>query len=320
MHYGGIYMILRTSSSKDINNPNLDDIREVLKDYEQHNNILTQASLWTPSITLVIDYDDNYGFYILELNGFKAHLGKWQDKSLLVVHDMGGDPFLVPLCCHMEKQQAEEILWSFIQHDGKILDYSEWYDIYEEQDEAFIDNKLFGYCGFGELLKIANGKVRAFVDPFFGELEYDEYEGYKTFVVVKIQGKDTKVDLVISNRYGRIENAHNEAFEALMKNWDNIIQVVFQSIIEYQDTHWYDTDHMQSFPKFETMDDVVRHTEIFNITLMLHPEHFGQFRGLEGRFAVLLFGADWVNDDYRILSVALINEKVVEVTDQNLTD
>lgn len=38
------------------------------------------------------------------------------------------------------------------------------------------------------------------------------------------------------------------------------------------------------------------------------------------RYVVLLFHAEWVNDDDRILSIALINEKIDEITDQNLTD
>ena len=37
------------------------------------------------------------------------------------------------------------------------------------------------------------------------------------------------------------------------------------------------------------------------------------------RYVVLLFETHWVNDDYRILSVALANEKVVYVTDENIT-
>ncbi|WP_167397277.1 hypothetical protein [Lysinibacillus mangiferihumi] len=38
----------------------------------------------------------------------------------------------------------------------------------------------------------------------------------------------------------------------------------------------------------------------------------------EEGYVVLLFEAKWVNDDYRILSVALANEKVI-YADENIT-
>ena len=157
--------------------------------------------------------------------------------------------------------------------------------------------------------------------PLFGQLEYDDYEGYKTNIIVKVRGEEIKIELIISEYLfgdGGIEEAHCEAYIALMENWDNIMQDVFQNIIEYQNDEWDSTDYSASFPLFESIDDVVKNTKITGITLNLHPEEYGMFRGQEGRFVVLLFNAEWVNDDYRILSVALINEKVVEVTDQNI--
>ncbi|MEW4413436.1 hypothetical protein [Clostridium sp. AN503] len=78
---------------------------------------------------------------------------------------------------------------------------------------------------------------------------------------------------------------------------------------------WGDTDHTNSFLKFETAQDVLDNTELYGIQIETQsPDN------QDDRYVVLLFNAEWVNDDYRILSVALVNEKVDEVTDQNLTD
>ncbi len=151
--------------------------------------------------------------------------------------------------------------------------------------------------------------------PLFGKLEYDDYEGYITKTVVMFSGKETEVELIISETLGDggIETQHSEAYEALIVNWTKIVSDVLQAIIEYQNEEWDSTDHTQSFPKFKMVDDVLENVELTRITLEAKPP---EYRKQEGRYIVLLFNAEWVNDDYGLLSVALINEKVVEVSDQ----
>ena len=159
------------------------------------------------------------------------------------------------------------------------------------------------------------------VPPIFGKLKYDDdYRAYKTKTTLKVLDKEVKVDLIISELFGvgGIEEAHCEAYNAFMENVNKIMQDVFQGIIKYQNNEWDSTDHSASFPMFKTIDDVIKNTKIISITLKIHPEKYGSFRGQRGRFIVLIFNAKWVNDDYGLLSVALINEKVVEVTDQNI--
>lgn len=153
--------------------------------------------------------------------------------------------------------------------------------------------------------------------PLFGELEYDDYEGYKTKTVVMFSGKETEIELIISETLGTggIEKEHCQAYEALIANWDKIVSDVLQSIIEYQNDEWDSTDYTQSFPKFKTVDDVLENVELTRITLEARPP---EYRKQEGRYIILLFNAEWVNDDYRLLSVALINENVVEVSDQDI--
>jgi hypothetical protein len=130
-------------------------------------------------------------------------------------------------------------------------------------------------------------------------------------------GKETEVELIISETLGNggIEKEHCEAYEALLANWDKIVPDVLQAIIKYQNDEWDSTDYTQSFPKFKTVNDVLENIELTSITInSLTPE----YREQEGRYVILIFGAEWVNDDYHLLSVALINEKVVEVTDQDI--
>jgi len=116
--------------------------------------------------------------------------------------------------------------------------------------------------------------------PLFGELTYDEerdmYEGKTT---VKLQSKETELDFRIDcfSDTGEIEETHCETYNALMENWDNILSDVYKNIIQYQNERWGDNDHTASFPKFNTLEDVIDNTELFEITIGIHPEEFGQF-------------------------------------------
>lgn len=153
--------------------------------------------------------------------------------------------------------------------------------------------------------------------PLFGELEYDDYVGYQTKTVVMFSGNEIEIDLVISETLGNggIEKAHCEAYEALTLNWDKMVPKVLQAVMEYQNEEWDSTDYTQSFPKFQTVDDVLANIELTRITLEVRPP---MYREIEGRYIVLLFHAEWVNNDYRLLSVAMVNEEVTEVSDQDL--
>ncbi|GEM_PF-3609746 len=153
--------------------------------------------------------------------------------------------------------------------------------------------------------------------PLFGPLEYDDYLGYTTSTTVLFSGKKTEVELIISETLGNggIEEIHCDTYNVLIENWEEIVPDVLQAIIKYQNTEWGASDHTQSFPMFKTMNDVLENVELIRITL---EAGIPEYRKQEGRYVVLLFSAEWVNNDYRLLSVALINEKVVEVTDQDV--
>ena len=153
--------------------------------------------------------------------------------------------------------------------------------------------------------------------PIFGELAYDDYDGYTAKKIFPFADKEVEIELVLEeNEVGSgIEEFHCEAFKNLMANWDKTIPNVLQAIIKYQNEEWSSTDHTQSFPKFNTHCDVLENVKLFGIkitTLILGHEKE------DGCYVVLLFGANWVNEDYGVLSVALDGENVIEVSDQDI--
>jgi hypothetical protein len=152
------------------------------------------------------------------------------------------------------------------------------------------------------------------IHPLFGELEYDDYEGYKTKKIVSFSGKETEIELIIKTD-NEIEKDYCETYETLMINWDEIVPNVIQAIIQYQNEEWSSTDHTQSFPQFKTPCDVLENIKLFGIKIAtLIMGHKKQ----KGCYVVLTFEAEWVNDDYGILSVALDDGKVIEVSDQDI--
>ena len=153
--------------------------------------------------------------------------------------------------------------------------------------------------------------------PIFGELWYDDYHGYTAKKIVSFADKEAEIEIVLKeNEVGSgIEEAHCETFKNLMANWDRTMPNVLQAIIKYQNEEWSSTDHSQSFPIFKSPCDVLENVELCGIKIAsLIQGHKKE----DGCYVVLTFGADWVNDDYRLLSVALDGEKIVKVSDQHV--
>lgn len=152
-------------------------------------------------------------------------------------------------------------------------------------------------------------------NPLFGVLSYDDYEGYRGKVSLDFSSKTAEVELILSEVLGEggIEQSHYDAYRMLMKKWTLIVEEVLWAILAYQNKNWDSTDYSQSFSKFETIDDVLENIELIQLTIEAKtPDFYHQ----DGRYIVLLFTAEWVNDDYGLLSVVLIDEIIVKVTDQ----
>lgn len=147
----------------------------------------------------------------------------------------------------------------------------------------------------------------------FGHLIYDDNNRYVMKKSLFFCGRKYDIDIYFSGYYNNedISEAHCVTYEALIANWDKVTSTVIEKIILFQNDEWDSSDHTMSFKKFETTVDVLDHTKFYGITI--------QSDDIEERNAVLEFNADWVNDDYRLLSVSLINEEVVEVTDQAIS-
>lgn len=165
--------------------------------------------------------------------------------------------------------------------------------------------------------------------PIFGELELNDFEEYEAIRHIKFSGLEKEVKITFDDE---INEEHCQTYQSFIENLDRITPDIIQSIIEYQkECHDY-TDYTASFKYFENTNDLLENTELFEIVLqtelhgvvtdsnLYHKVMKEELNGTEEeRYVVLLFEAKWVNDDYRILSVALANEKVIYVTDENIT-
>ncbi|MDD5794160.1 MAG: hypothetical protein PUD42_05265 [Clostridiales bacterium] len=168
------------------------------------------------------------------------------------------------------------------------------------------------------------------VHPIFGELKLDEYTGYEGTKLINFSGREREVRITFDEE---ISEKHCQAYKSFIEKLDEITPDIIQSIIKYQNEIHDDSDYTASFKYFKTAEDVLENTELLEITLQVdlyeivkeselyHKVMQEELNDTEdGRFVVLVFGAEWVNDDYHLLSVALANEKVVYVTDENITD
>ena len=83
--------------------------------------------------------DSKYGYVLLD-GGYTAPIDEKKDAKLIVVHDVGGEPFPVPSCFFISYEQAEQILLHFLK-TGEILNHDEWRDIYEDFDfDSYLDS------------------------------------------------------------------------------------------------------------------------------------------------------------------------------------
>ena len=157
-------MVLELPTGENIVNPTKADICEILERNSAYWLQGTgQAALIKNDVSkiytaLIFSFNPKYGYYVLDLDNYKAPLGNENDRSLLIAEDSGGDPFLIPLCCYLNHSQAKRILAHFLDYE-EFIDYDEWYDIYEGQDESIEGNEIYNSITFGEILKITNGKV-----------------------------------------------------------------------------------------------------------------------------------------------------------------
>jgi len=152
-------MILYTPKSRDIRHPTPNDVCELLKqeaDFWEQGTGSGSASLSSSDDPtkrkdeLMFYRVSGYGYAVFEMFSYKAPIDEKKDRSVIIAHNVGGEPFPIPSCFYMDYEQAEEILLHYL-HTGEILNYDKWqdihdgfdYDAYYESDEYYSGITVF---------------------------------------------------------------------------------------------------------------------------------------------------------------------------------
>ena len=145
-------MMLCTPLGESISCPSMDDILDLLKQEDEYWNCgCGTASLSVDSVEkcdefLVFYRNHEYGYVILLFkdNDNYAYFNEENDSSLVIVHNISGEPFPIPHCFYVDYIQAKSILSHFLQ-TGTIPYYEKWrsisdifdYDAYLDSDEYY---------------------------------------------------------------------------------------------------------------------------------------------------------------------------------------
>ena len=142
-------MILNTPDGMDIDSPTVDDIDKILlqeDDYWNQGSGAASLSKNDNQPELMFFRKSNYGYIVLELDSYKALITNKKDKNMMVVHHIGGEPFPVPSCFFISREQAREILLHYLD-TGEMLNYELWQDIYDDFDgDAYYESEEY-YSG-----------------------------------------------------------------------------------------------------------------------------------------------------------------------------
>ena len=182
------------------------------------------------------------------------------------------------------------------------------------------------------------------LNEIFPKLDLNNCEDYEYSKIIKFLNSKKEVDIRFQEIYEFDEE--EETFEKyseyvreseeryyytymnFIKDLENITPDIIKNIIKYQNEHYEDNDYTKSFKYFENAKDVIDNVELLTISIRnetyghiekecikMFPELKNDIQYLKVRVLVLIFYAEWVTDDYKLLSVALVNEKVVFVTE-----
>ncbi len=149
-------------------------------------------------------------------------------------------------------------------------------------------------------------------DSVFGELEFDYIWTKET--TIHFLGKEVGISLIIKgDEDGRFDEEQYLAYQALIKNWDQLQQSFLQPILEYyQQKRYelgYDIAFNENYPLVETTDKILHMITLEGIVIP-----YGDIR--EGRDIGILFACTW--DQENGLGLRLLNEEVVDVGYQDI--
>lgn len=149
-------------------------------------------------------------------------------------------------------------------------------------------------------------------DSVFGELEH-EYVWTKDMTIQFFENEN-KISLIIEgNEDGIFDKEQYIAYQALMKNWNELQQNLVQKLLEYyQQSRYelgYDIAFHENYPLVETTGQILEMIELDGIVVP-----YGDIR--EGRDIGVLFNCSW--DKENGVGLRLLDEEVIEVGYQDI--
>lgn len=149
-------------------------------------------------------------------------------------------------------------------------------------------------------------------NEFFGELEYNY--GWIKNTTINFFGTEFNITIMIDGEEdGEFEEGQYEAYQELMKNWDQVHENFLEPILEYykQKRHelGYDVEFNESYPSIETTSQLLEKISLVGITV----PYTGCF---EGRDIGITFDCTW--DEENGLGLRLNNEEVIKVGYQDV--
>ncbi|MEK3824252.1 DUF6985 domain-containing protein [Paenibacillus sp. FSL K6-1558] len=149
-------------------------------------------------------------------------------------------------------------------------------------------------------------------DSVFGELEH-EYVWTKDMTIQFFENEN-KISLIIEgDEDGIFDEEQYLAYQALMKNWNDLQQNFLQSLLEYYQQRryelGYDIAFNENYPLVETTDQILEMIELDGIVVP-----YGDIR--EGRDIGVLFNCSW--DKENGVGLRLLDEEVIEVGYQDI--
>jgi hypothetical protein len=149
-------------------------------------------------------------------------------------------------------------------------------------------------------------------DSVFGELEHDYVWTKDT--TIQFFENENKISLMIDgDEDGIFDEEQYLAYQALMKNWNDLQQNFLQKLLEYYQQRryelGYDIAFNENYPLVETTGQILEMIELDGIVVP-----YGDIR--EGRDIGVLFNCSW--DKENGVGLRLLDEEVIEVGYQDI--
>ena len=149
-------------------------------------------------------------------------------------------------------------------------------------------------------------------DPVFGELEHD-YVWTKDTTIQFFENENKILLMIDGDEDGIFDEEQYLAYQALMKNWNDLQQNFLQKLLEYYQQRryelGYDIAFHENYPLVETTDQILEMIELDGIVVP-----YGDIR--EGRDIGVLFNCSW--DKENGVGLRLLDEEVIEVGYQDI--